>query len=111
MAENLIVHELFPTPLWVVDFDQGTSDRLNRDLLQRIHAITEPKSPLGVGGSWQTDPTLHKRPEFDELLQLIRKFAKDALANFGRSVSGWEENRGDCPREGSPRQTPAIGDG
>ncbi len=79
MSETLEVRELFPTPLWIVDFDHETSDRLNRDLLQRIDALTEPRSPLKVGGSWQTDPTLHERPEFDELLKLIRKFAKGAL--------------------------------
>ena len=79
MVADLKVQEIYPTPLWIVDFDRETSTRLNRDLLQSIHALTEPKPPLKVGGNWQTDPTLHEHREFDELLKLIRKAAKGAL--------------------------------
>jgi uncharacterized protein (TIGR02466 family) len=79
MVAELKVQEIYPTPLWLMDLDEKTRTRLNRDLLKKIHALTEPKPVLPVGGSWQTDPMLQELSEFEELLGLIRKAAKGAL--------------------------------
>ena len=79
MFQYLSVEELFPTPLWVIDLDKGPSERLNRDLMHDIHRLTEPREPVGIGGSWQTDPILHRLPEFADFLSLVRKAAKGAV--------------------------------
>lgn len=79
MFQYLSVEELFPTPLWVIDLDKGPSERLNRDLMHDIHRLTEPREPVGIGGSWQTDPILHRLPEFADFLRLVMKAAKGAV--------------------------------
>lgn len=79
MVTDLKVQEIYPTPLWILDLDQKTSTLLNRDLSKSINALTDPKPPLQVGGSWQTDPNLHESREFSELNKLIRNAAKSAL--------------------------------
>ena len=79
MFQCLSVEELFPTPLWVIDLDRGPSERLNRDLIQKIYDLTEPREPLKLGGSWQTDPVLHHLPEFAEFLDVVMKTTKGAL--------------------------------
>ena len=79
MFQYLSVEELFPTPLWVIDLDKGPSERLKRDLMHDIHRLTEPREPVGIGGSWQTDPILHRLPEFADFMSLVRKAAKGAV--------------------------------
>jgi uncharacterized protein (TIGR02466 family) len=79
MFQCLSVQELFPTPLWVIDLEDGAGQKLNRDLLDKVHSLTEPRAPVKIGGSWQTDPILHQRPEFGDFLAVIIKTAKGAL--------------------------------
>jgi uncharacterized protein (TIGR02466 family) len=79
MFQCLSVQELFPTPLWVIDLEEEPGQWLNRDLLDKIYSLTEPREPVEIGGSWQTDPILHQLPEFTEFLDVITKTAKGAL--------------------------------
>ena len=73
MFDSLKVQELFPTPLWVADVGPAKAERLNRDLIAKIRALTEPRVPLGVGGSWQTDPDLQSEPSFAGFRDMVRK--------------------------------------
>ena len=79
MATQMNVQEIFPTPLWIMDIDATTAPPLNVRLLQSIHALTDPKPELTVGGSWQTDPILQDLEDFADLMKLIRNAAKSAL--------------------------------
>lgn len=62
-------------PLWIVDLDAATREPLNRHLIERIYALTEPRQPVAPGGSWQTDPTLHDRPDFADFATIAAKTA------------------------------------
>lgn len=79
MDANVSIQEIFPTPLWIVDFDAAESAWLNIDLLKSIHALTDPKPALKVGESWQTDPDLHERAEFAQLVGLIQEASNNVL--------------------------------
>lgn len=79
MLQAQTVQEIFPTPLWIVDLDAATREPLNRHLLETIYALTAPRRALPPGGSWQTDPTLHTRPEFADFAGIVTKAAKGAL--------------------------------
>ncbi len=79
MLKSQKVQEIFPTPLWIVDLDDATREPLNRHLMKTIYALIEPREPVGTGGSWQTDPTLHERTEFSDFMAFVSKTAKGAL--------------------------------
>jgi len=76
--------------LWIADLDDSTREPLNRHLLTTIEALIEPREPLGVGGSWQTDPTLHRRAEFSDFLAIVLKTAKGALEFLDVDYEGFE---------------------
>ena len=79
MFDSLKVQEIFPTPLWLADLDPAKAARLNRDLTAKIRALTEPRLPLGVGGSWQTDPNLQDEESFAGFQEMVRQVVKGAL--------------------------------
>jgi len=79
MFSNLEVKDIFPTPIWVADLAPEAAEPLNERLKALIYRLTEPRKPIPLGGTWQTDPVLHKRSEFDEFTALIRQAAKGAL--------------------------------
>lgn len=76
---DMRVIELFPTPLWSVDLDAAAAQRLNRHLLAEIDRLLHPRPPVPRGGSWQTDPVLHRHPGFAELVDLVGRTAVGAL--------------------------------
>ena len=62
-----------------MDLDDATREPLNRHLMKTIYALIEPREPVGTGGSWQTDPTLHERTEFSDFMAFVSRTAKGAL--------------------------------
>ncbi len=76
---DMRVLELFPTPLWSVDLDAAATTALNASLSREIEKILGPRPALPRGGSWQTDPVLHRHPGFAELTGLIERTAVGAL--------------------------------
>ncbi len=94
---DMRVIELFPTPLWSVDLDAAAAKRLNERLLAQIERLLDPRPPLPRGGSWQTDPVLHRHPAFAELVGLVDRTALGALKFLGlkhpkASISGMWAN-------------------
>ncbi len=90
MFRHQAVQEVFPTPLWIADLDEAIGEPLNRRLLKTIHELIEPREPLGTGGSWQTDPTLHERAEFADFMTVVLKTAKGALEFLDLDYEGFE---------------------
>ncbi len=78
-VSDMKVIEMFPTPLWVVDLDAAEGKRLNERLLAEIDKLLSPRPPVPRGGSWQTDPVLHRHPGFSELVELADRVAIGAM--------------------------------
>lgn len=64
-------HELFPTPLWAVDFAPEDVVSMNARLKAEIEGIISPRISLLDGRNYQTSHDLHKRPAFAELIALV----------------------------------------
>ena len=79
MFASTSVQEFFPTPIWIVDLDPAFAARLNGKLLADIGRMTSPRPPLPPGGTWQTETDMHKRPQFAELTDTLRKAIGGAL--------------------------------
>jgi uncharacterized protein (TIGR02466 family) len=78
MIEDVSVHEIFPTPIWSVDLKPDFATALNERLLREIEALISPRPVLPPGANWQTDPTLHRLPQFAELVEIVEKASKGA---------------------------------
>lgn len=76
---SMQVQEIFPTPLWILDLDPDYAKDLNRRLMKQIYTLVEPRPPIPLGTTWQTDPVLHQRAEFSEMTDLIMQTAQGAL--------------------------------
>lgn len=72
-----IVHNLFPTPVWVVDFESDVHRPLNAHLVRTLYDMLGDRPDLAPGATLQTDTNLHEFEEFADLTDLI-----------ARSVSG-----------------------
>lgn len=79
MFKKVSVQPIFPTPLWLADLDEGLARRLNADLKAAILALIEPRPSIPRGTNWQTDPVLHKLPQFAEFFSIATKAAFGAL--------------------------------
>ena len=90
MLKRQAVHELFPTPIWVADLDDETHGPLNDHLSRTIYDLTEPRGELAPGGSWQTDPVLHKRPAMSDFISIVMKTAKGALEFLDIDYEGFD---------------------
>jgi uncharacterized protein (TIGR02466 family) len=90
MFANTAVHELFPTPVWVVDLEPESADALNRQIMAAVCAMTASRPALKPAGTWQTDPFVHKLPEFADLTSVIRAGAKSVLDFLGVEYQSFE---------------------
>jgi uncharacterized protein (TIGR02466 family) len=66
-----VVHNFFPTPVWVVDFEAETHLPLNETLVRTLYAMLGDQPGLAPGAVLQTDTDLHERDEFADLTALI----------------------------------------
>lgn len=85
---DMRVIELFPTPLWSVDLDPDSARTLNDRLQAEIDRLLSPRPAVPRGGSWQTDPVLHRHPGFADLVGLIDRTAAGALKFLGLKTPG-----------------------
>lgn len=90
MFEKLSVQELFPTPLWICDLTEAHHRRLNADLKARIEALIEPRPAIELGSTWQTDPILHRLPEFADFIAIVEGAARGALEFLGLRYDSFE---------------------
>lgn len=73
--------ELFPTPLWVLDFVGDDAEAFNAKLKAEIEKIASPRPKLPSGSNLQTPHDLHTRPAFAEFTKLVEIAAK-SVAQF-----------------------------
>ena len=79
MFPTTSVQEFFPTPIWIVDLDPAFAGQLNAKLLADLDRMTSPRPAIPPGSTWQTEPDMHKRPQFRELTDVLRKAIAGAL--------------------------------
>jgi len=90
MFSSTEVKDLFPTPIWVADLAADKAKAFNTQLKELIYDLTEPRRELPIGVNWQTEPMLHKRPEFAEFSTMVRQAAKAALSFLQIEHSGFD---------------------
>lgn len=79
MMEKSGVQNIFATPIWAAELAPDYAAALNQRLLAEIKALMGPQSPLTAGRSnWQTDPVLHRLPQFAEFVALVEGAARGA---------------------------------
>jgi uncharacterized protein (TIGR02466 family) len=82
MIQNSGIQQIFATPVWIVDLAPDYAAALNARLLKEIEALTGPLPPLaGSRTNWQTDPNLHRLPQFGEIVSLFEQ-AGHAAAEY-----------------------------
>jgi uncharacterized protein (TIGR02466 family) len=79
MFEKTTVHELFPTPVWVVDLKADVYGPLNLKIIEAVNALAAVRPVIRPRETWQTDPYIHRLPQFAEVAAVIRAGAKGAL--------------------------------
>ena len=80
MAAKTAVHELFRTPVWVVDLEPAVAVPINRRIEQMLNDMTGPRVATREGQTWQTRQDLHLAPEFAPLVEHLRQSARGALS-------------------------------
>ena len=84
------IHNLFATPVWVVDFDPDVYKPLNAQIVRHLDAMIEARPPTEAGGTLQTDHNLHEFKEFAELVEQINKGTAAVLEFLRISYSRFE---------------------
>ena len=70
---------LFPTLIWKMQLARETYEPMNEKIAAKLQALAEAISGGVPGGKLQTDQTLHRLPEFEELNDIIRGAATGVL--------------------------------
>lgn len=73
--------ELFPTPLWTLDFVGEDAEAFNAQLKSEIERIVSSRPKLPTGSNLQTPHDLHTRPAFAEFTKLV-DIAARSVAQF-----------------------------
>lgn len=82
MIQHSGVKSIFATPVWIVDLGDDHAVALNARLSKEIEALMGPVLPLSAGRTnWQTDPNLHRLPQFGEVVTLFESAGR-AAANY-----------------------------
>ena len=82
MFENITAQPLFPSVVWIHTVKPEVAGPLNDHLAATIDRLISPKPPRAPGETWQTDATLHERPEFQDLMTLFRAAAQGVLKQY-----------------------------
>ena len=73
------IHDLFPTPLWVVDFEEEIYKPINAEIEAGLASLIDHRPEVPSGGTLQTDTDLFEFEEFAEITALIGTSVKAAL--------------------------------
>lgn len=71
MTQSTKVHNLFPTPIWVVDLEPAVYEPLNRGILANLESLIGERPAVRAGGTLQTDNDLHTFEAFADLTARI----------------------------------------
>jgi uncharacterized protein (TIGR02466 family) len=79
MIKKSGLQQIFATPVWIVDLADEFGAALNARLMAAIEGLMTPLPALTPGRSnWQTDPTLHRLPQFADLIALFEEAGRNA---------------------------------
>ena len=67
MSQSTKVHNLFPTPIWVVDLEPQVYEPMNRALLADLEKLMGERPLVKPGGTLQTDNDLHTVEAFADV--------------------------------------------
>ena len=76
---NSKIHNLFPTPLWIVDFEEEVFTPMNQEIEVGLESLIEHRPTVPPGSTLQTDTDLYEFEEFAEITALIGTSVKGAL--------------------------------
>lgn len=83
------IHNLFSTPVWVIDSEPSVYEPLNAGILNNLDEMIEQRPSVELGGTLQTDNDLHSFEEFSDLTdrilegtEAVLKFLEIDYANF-----------------------------
>ncbi|MEQ9643750.1 MAG: 2OG-Fe(II) oxygenase family protein [Alphaproteobacteria bacterium] len=76
---NSAVHELFRTPVWVVDLDPKVAAPLNRQIMAMLDEMTGERVAKRAGQTWQTRQDLHTTKPLKPLVDHLRSTVRGAL--------------------------------
>jgi uncharacterized protein (TIGR02466 family) len=81
MNRQLSVNAIFATPVYTVDLPPDDGAAMNAYLTREVDALMTPRPVLPPGANWQTDPNLHRLPQFGKLVRLMEESGA-AVAEF-----------------------------
>jgi uncharacterized protein (TIGR02466 family) len=81
---------IFPTNIWVQDLAPAVAGPLNQRLADMLDKLTRPRPQLPPGSNWQTDQTLHKIPEFGDLMDAFLAASEEILNKIEAEHHGIE---------------------
>lgn len=84
------VHNLFPTPIWVVDLEPKIYEPLNRQLLANLETMMGDRPSVKPGGTLQTDNDLHTFEAFVDLTERISAAVEGVLRFLDVDYEGFE---------------------
>lgn len=83
------VHNLFSTPVWVIDFEPSVHEALNVDILRNLDELIDERPAVNIGGTLQSNTDLHTFDEFSDLTdrilegtEAVLKFLQIQYKNF-----------------------------
>lgn len=71
MSPSTQVHNLFPTPIWVLDLEPEVYEPLNSSILANLETMLGERPPVKLGATLQTDNDLHTVEAFADLTKRI----------------------------------------
>lgn len=99
-VEKSAVLKLFPTFVWVTQFESSVFGPINASIRQCLARIESEHPQLTTSGQWQSEQMLHQRPELKGLVSLIGQVAASifeslTLVHDGFAISGCWANVSD----------------
>jgi len=79
MFDKISPQALFPSTIWVHDVKPEVAGPLNARLIDELDRLLAAKPARAPGETWQTEASLHERPAFKELADIMRAAAKSVL--------------------------------
>ena len=73
------VLSIFPTFVWKIQLMSEFRQRVNSNILQVINQIKPDLAEIPPGASWQSEPDLHNREQFEDLISCIHSTVQTVL--------------------------------
>ena len=70
---------MFPTLVWKIQISAELRGAMDAKILAALESIRRDLPKLGAGQGWQSEQTLHKREEFQDLVACVNNAARSVL--------------------------------